>query len=127
MICFSFASKLIYQVREVIRQGLYHLYINLACLFVCLGVCLFVFNKRQNGWTDRAKIFCGTSRDHREVLWMIKNFRKCVLKVFNFVKKKFLKIREFFLNIHKIFFFVLKCQPKELHVHNLNRRSALKA
>ena len=27
-----------------------------------------------------------------------KNFKKCVVKVFNFVKKKFLKIREFFLN-----------------------------
>ena len=29
-------------------------------------VCLFVSNKRQNGWTDRAQIFCGTSRDPRE-------------------------------------------------------------
>ena len=44
------------------------LYINLACLFVCL----FVSNKRQNGWTDWTQIFCGTSRDHREGLWMIK-------------------------------------------------------
>jgi len=26
-----------------------YLYINLACLFVCLSVCLFVSNKRQNG------------------------------------------------------------------------------
>ena len=24
-----------------------------------LSVCLFVSNKRQNGWTDRAQIFCG--------------------------------------------------------------------
>jgi len=57
--------------------------------------------------------------------------KKCVLKVFNFVKKiKFLKIRECFLKIRKIFFFfVLKCKQKE-HAHNLNRRwarSALKA
>jgi len=56
---------------------------------------------------------------------------KCVLKVFNFVKNfKFLKIRDFFLKIRKIFFFfVFKCKQKE-HVHNLNRRwarSALKA
>ena len=40
-------------------------------LSVCLFVCLFVCNKRQNGWTDRAQICCGTSRDHREGLWMI--------------------------------------------------------
>ena len=57
-----------------------YLYINLACLsvclFVCLGVCLFVSNKRQNGWTDRAQIFCGTSRDPREGLWMIKIKKK---------------------------------------------------
>jgi len=38
-------------------------------VFVCLSVCLFVSNKRQNGWTDRAQIFCGTSRDPREGLW----------------------------------------------------------
>ena len=38
-------------------------------------VCLFVSNKRQNGWTDRAQIFCGTSRDHREDLWMTKIFK----------------------------------------------------
>ena len=37
-----------------------------------------------------------------------KNFKKCVLKVFNLVKKiKFLKICK------KIFFFVLKCKQKE--------------
>ena len=41
-----------------------YLYVNLACLFVCL----FVSNKRQNDWTDRAQIFCGTSRDPREGL-----------------------------------------------------------
>jgi len=62
---------------------------------------------------------------------MIKILKKCVLKVFNFVKKfKFLKIREFFVKIRKIiFFFVFKCKQKE-HVKNLNRRwarSALKA
>ena len=33
-----------------------------------LGVCLFVSNKRQNGWTDLAQFFCGTSRDPRMVL-----------------------------------------------------------
>ena len=37
-----------------------------------LSVCLFVSNKRQNGRTDRAQIFCGTSREPREGLWIIK-------------------------------------------------------
>ena len=45
---------------------------------VCLFVCLFVSNKRQNGWTDWAQIFCGTSRDHREGLWMIKISNICL-------------------------------------------------
>ena len=76
---------------------------HINTLLVWVGVCLFVSNKRQNGWTDRAQIFYGTSRDHRESLYMITNFKKCVSKVFNFVKKsKFLKIRKFFfLKIRK--------------------------
>ena len=63
------------------------LYINLTCLCVWVSVCLFVFNKRQNGWTDRAQFFYGTSCDHWEGLRMIK-IKKMCLKVFNFVKKK---------------------------------------
>ena len=35
-------------------------------LSVCMFVCLFVSNKRQNGLTDRAQIFSGNSRDPRE-------------------------------------------------------------
>ena len=45
-----------------------------------LSVSLFVSNKRQNGWTDRAQILFGTSRDPREGLWMIKISNIC----FNF-------------------------------------------
>ena len=55
-----------------------YLSIYFACLCACLFVCLFVSNKRQNGWTDRAQIFCGTSRDHREGLWMIKISNTCL-------------------------------------------------
>ena len=57
-----------------------------------------------------------------------KNLKKCVLKVFNFVKKfKFLKIREFcFKNPQNLFFLVLKCKQKE-HVHNFNSRWARSA
>ena len=69
----------------------------LVCLSVCLFVCLFVSNKRQNGWTDRAQIICGTSRDHREGLWMIKISNICLHQ--NSIFIKFLKI----LKIHEIF------------------------
>ena len=48
----------------------FYLYINLAWV----GVCLFVSNKRQNGWSDLAQILCGTSHDPREGLRMIKIF-----------------------------------------------------
>ena len=52
---------------------------------------------------------------------MIKILKKCVLKVFNFVKK--ILILE---NPQIFFFFVLKCKQKE-HFHNLNRRRARSA
>ena len=58
---------------------------------------MFVSNKRQNGWTDRAQIFCGTSRDYREGLWMIKISNNCLHQ--NSIIVKFLKI----LKIHEIF------------------------
>ena len=62
-----------------------------------LSVCLFVPNKRPNGWTDRAQIFCGTSRSPREGLWMIKILNICLHQ--NSIFIKFLKI----LKIHEIF------------------------
>ena len=65
------------------------LYINLACLFVS--------NKRQNGWTDRAQFFCRTSRDPREGLWKIKISNICLHQ--NSIVIKFLKI----LKIHETF------------------------
>ena len=75
-------------------------------LSVFLSVfCLFVSNKRQNGWTDRAQIFCGTSRDSREGLWIIKISNIClhqnsiVIKFF-----KILKIREIFCENPRIIF-----------------------
>ena len=60
-------------------------------------VCLFVSNKRQNDWTDRAQIFCGSSRSPREGLWMIKISNICLHQ--NSIFIKFLKI----LKIHKTF------------------------
>jgi len=88
-------GKIVTVYRSLIRS--IYLYINLACLSVCFGVCLFVSNKRQNGWTDRVQIFCGTSRDHREGLWMIKISNICLHQ--NSIFIKFLKI----LKIHEIF------------------------
>ena len=41
---------------------------SIHTLLVCLDVCPFVSNKRQNGLTHRAQILCGTSPDPRESL-----------------------------------------------------------
>ena len=76
-----------------------------VCLFVCLPVCLFVSNKRQNGWTDRAQIFFETSRDPREGLWKIKISNTCLHHnaiVINFWK--FWKSAKFFVKIHELLF-----------------------
>ena len=54
---------------------------------VCLLVCLFVSNKRQNCWADWAKIISGTSRDARVGTYKRwSNFHKCVLTKFRFLK-----------------------------------------
>ena len=49
---------------------------------LCLGRWVSVYNKRGNGWTDQVQIFCGTSHDPREGLWMRRliDFRK-ILKI----------------------------------------------
>ena len=65
-----------------------------------LSVCLFVSNKRQNGWTDRAQILCGTSRDPGK--GNDQNLTNFVFKIFYFWKfwkcaKKYNEIRKLFL------------------------------
>ena len=101
----------VYNVHGNIILNYVYLYINLACL----SVCLYPINVKT-AEPIGPNFFCGTSRDHRESLWMIKIKQKCVLKVFNFVNKfKFLKIREFFLKIRKFFFFfVLNVNKKNM-------------
>ena len=42
---------------------------------LCLSVCLFVSRKRQNDWTDRAKILCGISRGPQGRYFNDKNFK----------------------------------------------------
>ena len=50
------------------KSSIFNFYhINIIIVYTML-VCLFVSNKRQNGYTDRAQILCGTSRDSREGL-----------------------------------------------------------
>ena len=80
-------TEIDYQLKSIYKFG----------LSVCLSVCFFVSNKRQNGWTDRAQIFCGTSRDPMEGLWMIEILNICLHH--NSIFIKFLEI----LNIHEIF------------------------
>ena len=76
---------------------IFYLYV-LCVYFACLSVCPFVSNKRQNGWTDRALIFCGTSRDPREGLWMIEFSKICLQqKILKCLKSFFHKSVEFFV------------------------------
>ena len=88
---------------------------NSNCLVpICLSVCLFVSNKRQNGWTDPAQIICGTSRDPREGLWMIKISNICLHQNSNFVKfLKILKIHEIFCENPRIIFVLFYDVHKE--------------
>ena len=49
-----------------------------------MSICPFVSNKRQNGYTDRAQILCGTKRDSKEGLWVIEYSKKCLKQNFIF-------------------------------------------
>ena len=85
-------------------------------LSVCLSVCLFVSNKRQNGWTDRAQIFCGTSRDPREGLWMIKFSKICLHQ--NSIFKNFENPRIFFWKSAKFFCYLLTRRTPAYFISN---------
>ena len=78
----------------------YNLHIYFAFLPVCLFVRPFVSNKRQNVWTDRAKILCGTSHDPREG-YGYSRLQKFVSKSYWFLLN--FKVREQYL-IHELFF-----------------------
>jgi len=72
-----------------------------------LLVYLFVFNKRQNGCTDPAQFFCGTSNDPREDLWRIKISTICLWVWQNSISNKFSKSTVFFMkSAHFYFVFV---------------------
>ena len=82
--------------RKLIRPSIYKFGLS-----VCLSICLFVPNKRQNGWTDRAQIFCGKSRDHRKGLWMIKKIFQDFLK----------QLRNFLINTQSVYLQFLMLTP----------------
>ena len=80
-----------------------------------MSVCLYVSTKRQNGWTDRAQIFCGTSCDQREGLLMIKISNICLHQNSIFINVlKILKIHEIFCENPRIIFVLF------YDVHNEN-------
>ena len=82
-------------------------------------VCLYP-KKRQNGWTDRAQILCGTSCGPRKGLWMIKISKTCLHQNSeNFEKVKnhrnfLMKYANFlfvlFYNVHKENMFTIKIE-----------------
>ena len=72
-------------------------------MLVCPSVCLFVSNKRQIGWTDRAQILCGASTPGK--IYECKNYKRMSTKFFDF--RKILKIHKKMIKTTKKFIFVL--------------------
>ena len=59
---------------------------------VWVDVCLFVTNERQNGRTNRAQIFCGTSHEPQKRCMDGQNKKICFYK-FGFVNNYKLKLK----------------------------------
>ena len=92
----------LFKIRNILFKTI-NIYIYI--LLVCLSVCLFVSNKRQNGWIDRAQALCENSCGPREGLWMIKISKICLHQNSIFIKfLKIKKIHEFFVEIRELFF-----------------------
>ena len=76
----------------LIKQSLCILHTNtllsiyIYIYFLGLSVCLFVTNKHQNGWTNRAQILCGTSYNPKKGLCLLR-IQKVVSKFWKFTKK----------------------------------------
>ena len=79
----------------------YPLWVTLYIVSSIYFACLFVSNKRQNGWSDRAQILCGTSRDPGNGLWMMKI---CV--------KKFYMREKLLWNLQTVYYTVQKEDAK---------------
>ena len=85
------------------------------------GTSINLQQQRQNGWTDRAQIFCWTSRDPREGLWMIKISNSCLHQNLIFIKfLKILKIHEIFCeNLRIIFVLFYDVHKENMFIINL--------
>ena len=83
-----------------------------VCLGVWVFVCLFVFNKRQNGWTDR-KLFVGHLGTPGKVYEWSKFQIFVSIKIrsaLNFLK--FWKSTKYFVNIRELFLFCFTMYTK---------------
>ena len=94
-----------------------HIYTLRVCPFFVV-----VSNKRQNGWTDRAQILCGTSHDHREGLWMIKISKICLQQ--NSIFIRFWKSTKFCFKIRALFCLFLFYNVYKEKMFSWNRRWA---
>ena len=91
---------------------------------------MFVSNKCQNGWTDRAQMFWGIFRDPWEGLWMIKFSKICLHQ--NSIFENFKNPRIFFIKSPKFLVFVLLTMrtfmlfvnKENPHVYKWNKRWA---
>ena len=83
----------------------------------CLPVCLFVSIKRQNDWTDRARILC----DPRESLWMTEFSKICLYQNVIF--------EIFFIESAKLclFLFYSKCKENMFTIEIEDGRTRLKS
>ena len=88
-----------------------------------LLVCLFVSNKRRNGWSDRAQIFCGISLDPRVSCIDDRNFKNLPLTKLDFWK--FWKSTKFVFQ--SAWFFYNVCKRKCSNWNRRWARSSLKA
>ena len=100
---------------QVLWTGNYliYLYIYKFGLSVMVGVCLFVSNKRQNGWIDWAQILCGTSHGPKEGLCMNKDTKITLQQ--NSIFIKIWKSTKFFFtkSANFLFVFVWQCIQRE--------------
>ena len=84
---------------KIYNEDFYYLKNLRMCTFYSYTLLVWVSvffssNKRQNSWTDRAQILCGTSHDPREGLWNIKTGKKILENIWNFFIGKNAPIRK---------------------------------
>ena len=86
----SLSCSLKYNKYSIFNVFQHHILCLSGCLFLCFYVYLSIcINKRKHGWTDQTQIFCGTSHDPTEGLWMLKVTKKLCHKFFLFLVNLF--------------------------------------